>query len=44
MLRPSAVAASVVLAILDGKPSAQTGPPAIGCTLSDFLRWPAPAV
>jgi len=25
-------------AILDGKVVAQTGPPAIGCTLSDFLR------
>jgi hypothetical protein len=30
--------AEALSAILDGKPVAQTGPPAIGCTLSDFLR------
>jgi hypothetical protein len=30
--------ADALSAILGGKPVAQTGPPAIGCTLSDFLR------
>jgi hypothetical protein len=30
--------AEALSAILDGKPVAPTGPPAIGCTLSDFLR------
>jgi hypothetical protein len=30
--------AEALSAILDGKAVVQTGPPAIGCTLSDFLR------
>ena len=30
--------ADALSAILAGKPVTQTGPPAIGCTLSDFLR------
>jgi hypothetical protein len=30
--------AEALRATLDGKPVAQTGPPAVGCILSDFLR------
>jgi len=30
--------AEALRAILDGKPIAQAGPPAVGCILSDFLR------
>ena len=30
--------ADALRATLDGKPVAQTGPPAVGCILSDFLR------
>jgi len=39
--RPSPTRADLAEALratLDGKPVAQTGPPAVGCILSDFLR------
>jgi Redoxin len=39
--RPSPIhsdLAEALRATLDGKPVAQTGPPAVGCILSDFLR------